>query len=383
MPAEALVESLKGPKPAIPVTSFWEVGNFWEDEKGAWYVEGYGSTFGEDLQGEIIDPAAAEDAKSQLIGLTLLFNHDVDEPIGKIVGARIDDHGIWLRAKVSKTAPIRWEQIKEGTVSKFSVRLLELVREPRTIEGRRVVAVKKMVITEVSLTSLPANRGAKAALAYQGKSMGGGTEMALQETLDALTAAATALMEEVKSGKVEMPPAEGAPPEGEKPPEATPETDKACAPPVKPEEKKGDKPGEGKYYPEPPKEKKDEDGYYPTSPGAMAKIAELAKQLLDAVQAVAQSGKSLETKLEEYGAEVKSLKAQLDEQAKSLGKVPEVEAAVKTLTDRLPQPMSQGLEPEVQKGTPPKTAPINDVFGNCFPDAFSVAVRARDLVASE
>lgn len=165
------LEKYKGPKPMIPADWIWGVSKFLEDDKGGWYIEGYCSTYDLDLVGDVIEPAAAKEAAKQLVGLTLLYNHDPDQPIGTCVAADADEKGIWVKCLVSKTEAGLWEKIKEGVLNKFSVRLLEHDRKREIRDGRYINRIKKMKIVELSLTSLPANMNALAGLAYVGKTM--------------------------------------------------------------------------------------------------------------------------------------------------------------------------------------------------------------------
>lgn len=165
------LETYKGPKPMIPADWIWGVNKFLVDEKGGWYIEGYCSTYDLDLVGDIIEPSAAKEAAKQLVGLTLLYNHDPDQPVGTCVAADADEKGIWVKCLVSKTEPEIWEKVKEGVLNKFSVRLLEHDRKRELRDGRYINRIKKMKIVELSLTSLPANMAALAGLAYVGKSM--------------------------------------------------------------------------------------------------------------------------------------------------------------------------------------------------------------------
>lgn len=369
-------EVLKGPKPAVPVTSYWDVGDFAEDEKGAWYVEGYCSTFHEDLGGDIVDPEAAEYAVNQLVGLTLLFNHDIDQPIGKIVAARVDDHGIWMKAMVSKTAPTRWEQIKDGTLTKFSIRLLELQKAPVTQEGRQVMVITKMIITEVSLTSLPMNREAVAAMAYEAKSLYmGGDDMNFKEALSVFTQAADELLEQVKSGQVQLDAEEGG--------EAASAQDSQTPP----EDKKKEGESDGK-----PDDKTKSEGSTD-----LTEVKELLGTLTQSVAAIAKALAGLpgetktlvETVATDLEKRITDLEGKVDETAKTAkDAVTEVEGSVKTLEERMPEPQSQGLEEDDEgdkskKKSQNQKPALRDEFGSCFPGSWSaVSKKMQEEISS-
>jgi len=200
-----MAEKYKGPKPAIPVSGSWPIDKFAEDGKGNWYVEGYCATFDTDLVGDVLDRSQGKEFAKQMVGLTLLYNHDPDRPIGKCVAASADDRGIYVKCLISKTETDLWEKIKEGILDKFSVRFYEEKAEPARKGGNVYNLIKKLKMTELSLTSLPCNPQAKAALAYTGKSIGMEGEMEkgkvnplllLQESVDGL-------VKDLQEGKLE------------------------------------------------------------------------------------------------------------------------------------------------------------------------------------
>lgn len=201
---DLLREKLKSPKPSIPVSWSWGVSKHFT-EKGNWFVEGYCTTYDIDLVGDQVTPEAAQEAVKQLIGKTLLHNHDPDEEIGTVVAALVDEKGIYMKCLVSKTAPDIWTKVQEGVLNKFSVRLLEKARQVIAKDGRKVNLIKSMLITEVSLTSLPCNLAAVAGASYVGKSLQEGEKMADNDVLkglEVLKSAAEELIADFRAGKM-------------------------------------------------------------------------------------------------------------------------------------------------------------------------------------
>ena len=195
-------EKIKMPRPSIPVDWFWDVSGHYEEE-GKWFVEGYCTTYDIDLASDQVTPEAANEAVKQLIGRTLLHNHNPDEEIGTVVAARVDEIGIWVKCLVSKTVPKIWTKITEGVLNKFSIRLLEKNADPITVKGRRINRIKSMIITEISLTSLPCNLSANAAQAYVGKSLQEVEEMGnMAEGFKVLAGAIQDLVSDYNSGKL-------------------------------------------------------------------------------------------------------------------------------------------------------------------------------------
>ncbi len=132
---------------------------------GKWVVEGYGSTSDLDSQDNIVTPEAIKMGADSLQKYnTLLFNHDADRPIGLIAMAEARDEGLWMKCIISKTEPKIWGQVKDGTLSKFSIRGRVTDYDMLTDEltQKTILMIKGMELYEVSLVSVPANPHAKA-----------------------------------------------------------------------------------------------------------------------------------------------------------------------------------------------------------------------------
>lgn len=132
--------------------------------KGTWIVEGFASTSDLDAQNHIVSPEAiAMGAESLKKYDTVLFNHDPNMPIGKVVDSSVQDGKLFIKVAVSKTEPKIWEQIKDGTLNKFSIRgkILDAsnYNDPHT--QKDIIVIKGMELHEVSLVSVPANPNAR------------------------------------------------------------------------------------------------------------------------------------------------------------------------------------------------------------------------------
>jgi len=139
-----------------------------EESKGDWIIWGYASTFDIDSGGDQITKSALLGAKDDFIEYsTVLFNHNFDKPIGKVVDTTVDDIGLLIKVVISKTEKEIWTKVREGIISKFSVagRILE---ETQTENG--IYQINKIRFHEVSLVSVPANNKAEAVDDYTNKS---------------------------------------------------------------------------------------------------------------------------------------------------------------------------------------------------------------------
>jgi hypothetical protein len=142
--------------------------------KGArkYYVEGYASTIDQDKAGEIISISAQEDIYNQLVGesITLDLEHELwyDDsgqimprpsndkiPIAKVVDARIDSRGVWIKAELnqnlSKFSEV-WGSIKDGFLKAFSVAFYPVKKAGNIIQ--------KLNLVNITLTGSPVNPNA-------------------------------------------------------------------------------------------------------------------------------------------------------------------------------------------------------------------------------
>lgn len=136
-----------------------------EESEGNWIVEGFAATSDFDLQGDVITgEAIAASAKDLLENSTVLLNHNTDEAIGKVVASEAREKGLYLKVLVSKTVPEVWQKIKEGVLSKFSIRgrILEARKQWLAKLQKFARMIFKMQLIEVSLVAVPANPKARA-----------------------------------------------------------------------------------------------------------------------------------------------------------------------------------------------------------------------------
>ena len=123
-------------------------------------VVGYASTYDVDSDNTQITRQALEGAKEDLITYsTVLFNHDMDRPIGKVIETDVDDVGLLVKIILSKEEDEIWKKIDEGIINKFSIKGRATDLSP--VEGdSQILQINKIELFEVSLVSVPANKEA-------------------------------------------------------------------------------------------------------------------------------------------------------------------------------------------------------------------------------
>lgn len=153
------------------------------DDEGTFIVEGFASTSDIDTQYSIIKQAALDEGALSLTKYnTLLFNHDMDRPIGKILVAESRPNKLYVKCSVSKAEQDIRTKIQDGTLSKFSIMGEILDHDYEDIEGEQILIIKSMRLFEVSLVSVPANPEAKTLNWYIEKSMNFGKSALSQDT---------------------------------------------------------------------------------------------------------------------------------------------------------------------------------------------------------
>lgn len=163
------------------------------EESGEFHIVGYAATTDFDLQGDVITEEALKNSSLDLLNnSTVLLNHAIEFPIGRVTKAEFDKNGLLIDVLISQTEPAIIQKIKEGVLNKFSIRGQVLEREKKFMpEFDRVVnVIRKMVLVEVSLVSVPANPEARAIGWYVKKALDeidslkkGGDPMSNEETV--------------------------------------------------------------------------------------------------------------------------------------------------------------------------------------------------------
>lgn len=127
-----------------------------------------------DSQYEIITKEALEGAAKDLLQYTtVLYNHDPDRPIGKVLEARPEGNGLFVKVLISATETEIWDKITEGVISKFSFRgtVTDYNEKYEKSLDRYVTVIKGFRVFEISLVSVPANPHARTLHYYLSKAL--------------------------------------------------------------------------------------------------------------------------------------------------------------------------------------------------------------------
>lgn len=123
-------------------------------------IDGYGSVFGvRDTYGDVVE-AGAFSGSLQARSPAMLWQHRMDQPIGRWTEAQEDARGLRLKGRINlKTTLGRdaYELVKDGSVTGLSIGFRVKSDE---MDGA-VRRIKEVDLFEVSLVTMPANEAAQ------------------------------------------------------------------------------------------------------------------------------------------------------------------------------------------------------------------------------
>lgn len=135
------------------------------------YVTGYISVPEIDLYDDLITPAALKSMLRQITEKTITLDYEHEAwrddntilPVGKIVEAKVDERGLWVKAQLNSHSPkykALWGSVKEGFVNAFSIAFKPLKTVEKSIGDTKVRLIEELELLNVALTSNPVNKGA-------------------------------------------------------------------------------------------------------------------------------------------------------------------------------------------------------------------------------
>lgn len=120
------------------------------------FIEGYASTTDIDRAGDVVPKDVWEKGlENYLKNPIILSQHDHDDPIGRMVDHKIDNKGLWIRARISAAAEV-FNLIKDGVLTAFSIGFM--IKDAEYNSAANVFVVKDLELTEISVVSIPCNQ---------------------------------------------------------------------------------------------------------------------------------------------------------------------------------------------------------------------------------
>ena len=147
------------------------------------FIEGYANFGTKDRAGDVIDPSVwsnPDSTKNFEKNPILLFNHDYDEPVGKVENLDPREDGLFIRAKITAAAGKVYRLIADGILTAFSVGFR--LKDARWIQETETFLITKVELLEISVVSVPCQQDSIFSLA---KSMNGEDYMAVRKSFGA------------------------------------------------------------------------------------------------------------------------------------------------------------------------------------------------------
>lgn len=131
-----------------------------ETEDGDLIIEGYAADYDTDRDEELFEPGAFQEGLKAYLDSNpvLLYHHKKGLALGQVIQARLDQKGMWVKARVDKPEPGTlladvYRKIKKGTMRGFSVGG-KFYRKWSALGPTRIF---KADVHEISVTPQPVN----------------------------------------------------------------------------------------------------------------------------------------------------------------------------------------------------------------------------------
>ena len=120
------------------------------------YISGYASCNVPDRANDVVPSSVWESGiKNYLKNPIVLAFHDHDDPIGRVVEHKVDDKGLWVKARISAAAEV-FNLIKDSVLTAFSIGFRVLDAEYNA--ATELFVIKELELVEISVVSVPCNQ---------------------------------------------------------------------------------------------------------------------------------------------------------------------------------------------------------------------------------
>ncbi len=120
-------------------------------------IEGYANTTTVDRTGDVIPMTAWTKAmENYLKNPIILAHHRESVPIGRMVDHRIDEKGLWIKARISAAAEDTFNLVKDGVLTAFSVGFI--IKDAVYDAVTDLFIIKELELLEISVVSVPCNQ---------------------------------------------------------------------------------------------------------------------------------------------------------------------------------------------------------------------------------
>ena len=122
-------------------------------------ISGWAARFGNvDSYGDIIEPGAFTKTISERKGrIAFCYQHEIDEPIAKILVLEERAEGLWVEAEISASETDIQTKVKEGILTEMSIgyRTINCIEE--IVNEKYITHLTEVKLYEISLVTIAAN----------------------------------------------------------------------------------------------------------------------------------------------------------------------------------------------------------------------------------
>ena len=120
-------------------------------------IEGYASTNDSDRHGDVVASYVWEKGlENYLKNPVILAYHKHTEPIGRMIEHKVDQKGLWIKARISAAAEEVFNLVKDGVLTAFSIGFRIIDAEYN--QATDLFVIKELELHEISVVAVPANQ---------------------------------------------------------------------------------------------------------------------------------------------------------------------------------------------------------------------------------
>lgn len=121
------------------------------------FISGYASVNVPDRAGDVVPSSVwSKGMANYLKNPVILAYHKHSEPIGRMIEHKIDEKGLWIKARISASAEDEFNLVKDGVLTAFSVSFRVLDAEYNSVT--ELFVIKELELIEISVVSVPMNQ---------------------------------------------------------------------------------------------------------------------------------------------------------------------------------------------------------------------------------
>lgn len=137
----------------------FKIDSFKSEGEDQLIISGWAAKFGNiDSYGDIIQPGAfTKTINERKERIAFCYQHEIDEPIGKILLLEERPEGLWIEVAISASEGDIQTKIKEGILKEMSIGYSTVNSNMGMVDNKEVTYLTELKLYEVSLVTIAAN----------------------------------------------------------------------------------------------------------------------------------------------------------------------------------------------------------------------------------